>query len=175
MSCGMNAIVFSRNFNRLRRTNFRNMVPQINLPVLPRIGCQSIYTSSSLLEKYYKESHEWVNVEGSLGTCGISKHAADALGDIVYAQLPQPGDQVTGGEECGVLESVKAASEIYAPVSGKVVEKNDVVEDGPALINQSPGNEGWMYRLELSSLGELDNLMTEEQYNMFLESTNTDN
>merc|ERR1719222_823168 len=88
-------------------------------------------------ERFFTKKHEWVEVEGTKGTVGISKYAADALGDVVYAQLPEPGDTLAAGDECGALESVKAASEVYSPVSGAVTEKNVVVEDGPALINQS--------------------------------------
>jgi len=103
-------------------------------------------TSAKLCDIFFTKKHEWVRVEGTKGTIGVSAYAAEALGDVVYAQLPDPGDSVEAGEECGALESVKAASEIYSPVTGTVAEKNEKVEDGPALINQSPTKDGWLFR-----------------------------
>merc|ERR1711890_64156 len=119
-------------------------------------------------EIYYTRKHEWVLVEGGKGTVGVSQYAADALGDVVYAQLPQPGDTLTAGEECGTLESVKAASELYSPVSGEVIENNVRVEDGPALVNQSPQGEGWLYRLILSKPEEVTELLNTEAYQELL-------
>merc|ERR1711951_135783 len=121
-------------------------------------------------ERFFTKKHEWVQVEGTKGTVGVSQYAADALGDIVYAQLPDPGDSVTAGEECGALESVKAASEVYSPVSGSVTEKNETVEDGPALINQSPQQDGWLFRLDLSDPSQVNGLMVEEDYLKYLET-----
>merc|ERR1711962_193889 len=141
-------------------------------------GCVSIPPLRSLSvsvsrpgDRYFTKKHEWVLVEGSKGTVGVSKYAADALGDVVYAQLPEPGDTVTAGEECGTLESVKAASEVYSPVSGEVTEKNGLVEDGPALVNQSPQEDGWLYRLVLSSPDEVKQLLNTEAYEKLLEET----
>merc|ERR1712050_173681 len=108
---------------------------------------------------YFTKKHEWVLVEGSKGTVGISKYAADALGDVVYAQLPEPGDTLATGDECGALESVKAASEVYSPMSGTVTEKNLVVEDGPALINQNAEHEGWLFKMDLTAADEVSELM----------------
>merc|ERR1719167_674667 len=141
---------------------------QISGTAFQRISSRSFSMSNSLLERYYTPKHEWVNVEGNVGTVGVSKYAADALGDVVYAQLPEPGDDIEIGGEVGALESVKAASEVYSPVSGKVMEKNDVVEDGPALINQSPEDEGWLFKLELADPGEVDKLMNAEAYTAYL-------
>merc|ERR1719458_42260 len=119
-------------------------------------------------ERFFTKKHEWVEVEGTKGTVGISKYAADALGDVVYAQLPEPGDTLAAGDECGALESVKAASEVYCPVSGAVTEKNVVVEDGPALINQSAEDEGWLFKLDLSAAGEVSELMDNAAYEVYL-------
>merc|ERR1712215_117309 len=138
-------------------------------------GCVSIPPLRSLSvsvsrpgDRYFTKKHEWVLVEGSKGTVGVSKYAADALGDVVYAQLPEPGDTVTAGEECGALESVKAASEIFSPVTGTVIEKNDKVEDGPALINQSPMEEGWLFRVEMVDPDQVTGLMDKENYENYL-------
>lgn len=119
-------------------------------------------------ERFFTKKHEWVLVDGNKGTVGVSKHAAGALGEIVYAQLPEPGDTVTAGEECGALESVKAAGEVYSPVSGEVTEKNVAVEEGPMLINESPEEEGWLFRLNLSAAEEVQHLMNTEAYETFL-------
>jgi len=141
---------------------------QISGTAFQRISSRSFSMSNSLLERYYTPKHEWVNVEGNVGTVGVSKYAADALGDVVYAQLPEPGDDIEIGGEVGALESVKAASEVYSPVSGKVMEKNDQVEDGPALINQSPEGDGWLYKLELSNPDEVLKLMKSDDYEKYL-------
>jgi len=155
----------------------RNMLflkNQMSRVTLNRLSVQSLSTSSSLLEKYFTPKHEWVNVEGNIGTVGVSKHAADALGDIVYAQLPEPGDDIELGGEVGALESVKAASEVYSPVSGKITEKNEQVEDGPAIINQSPEEEGWLYKLELTNTDELSTLMKSDAYEKYLGTLSDD-
>jgi len=135
---------------------------------------QYFSSSPSLREKFYTEKHEWVNVEGSMGVVGVSKYAADALGDVVYAQLPDVGTDIAKGEDAGALESVKAASEIYSPVSGKVTEKNEVAEDGPAIINQSPETDGWLFKLELTNPDEVKELMNTEAYTKYLESVADD-
>merc|ERR1712127_372520 len=134
-----------------------------------RGGGRGLATSGQrLAERYFTKKHEWVLVDGMKGTIGISKYAAEALGDVVYAQLPEPGDSLASGEECGALESVKAASEVYSPVSGTVTEKNLVVEDGPALINQSPEEEGWLFKVDLTAPEETSGLMGTEAYADFL-------
>jgi len=127
-------------------------------------------TSSFLAARKYTDKHEWVEVNGNIGTVGISHYAQDSLGDIVYAQLPEVGQEVAEHEECGALESVKAASELYSPVSGKVTEKNLEVQGTPGLINKDCYKEGWLFKLELMKPKELDQLMDEASYNSFLKS-----
>ncbi|XP_026761034.2 glycine cleavage system H protein, mitochondrial [Galleria mellonella] len=132
--------------------------------------CQLHHQYSSKTQRKYTDRHEWVIVEKEIGTVGISKYAQESLGDVVFAQLPDPGSLVLAGEECGALESVKAASEIYSPVSGTVTEKNSEVEDKPALINTSCYEKGWLFKLKLTKPEELNDLMTEEQYEIFLKT-----
>lgn len=103
----------------------------------------------------YSREHEWVTTDGEPVTIGITAHAADALGDIVFVQLPATGDQVTAGEPCGELESTKSVSDLFAPVNGEVVEVNQEVVDNPALINQDPYDAGWLFKVRLSEAGEL--------------------
>ncbi|XP_071552991.1 glycine cleavage system H protein [Panulirus ornatus] len=125
-------------------------------------------TCSLLSDRKYTEKHEWVVMNGSVGTIGITNYAQDSLGDIVYAQLPEVDTEYEQMEECGALESVKAASELYCPVSGKVTEINSAVEDQPGLINKSCYDEGWLFKLELTVPSELEELMDEEAYEKFL-------
>jgi len=118
----------------------------------------------------YTESHEWVSVEedGS-ARIGISDHAQEALGDLVYVELPAVGDEIGQGDPCAVVESVKAASDIYAPVSGKVIAVNEELDDNPAIINSDPYDDGWLFQLELSDSSELDGLKDAETYADMLE------
>jgi glycine cleavage system H protein len=113
---------------------------------------------------YFTRDHEWVRVDGDSATVGISNHAQEALGDVVFAEVPEPGRRVTKGQEAAVVESVKAASDVYAPVSGEVVEGNSAIADDPALINRDPEGEGWFFKLKLENQGELDGLMDEASY-----------
>ena len=113
---------------------------------------------------YFTKDHEWIRVEGDTATVGISDHAQEALGDIVFAEVPEASRQVSKGEAAAVVESVKAASDVYAPVSGEVVEGNPVVTDDPAIINRDPEGEGWFFKLKLSNPSELDGLMDEASY-----------
>jgi glycine cleavage system H protein len=113
---------------------------------------------------YFTKEHEWVRVEGDTATVGISNHAQEALGDIVFAEVPQAGRRVSKGDDAAVVESVKAASDVYAPVSGEVVEGNPAVADDPAVINRDPEGEGWFFKLKLDDPGELDGLMDEGAY-----------
>jgi glycine cleavage system H protein len=113
---------------------------------------------------YFTKDHEWIRVEGDTATVGISNHAQEALGDIVFAEIPETGRKVAKGQEAAVVESVKAASDVYAPVSGEVVEGNQAVADDPALINSDPEGEGWFFKLKLDNPGELDGLMDETAY-----------
>jgi glycine cleavage system H protein len=113
---------------------------------------------------YFTKEHEWIRVDGDLATIGISNHAQEQLGDIVFAEVPEAGRRVSKGQEAAVVESVKAASDVYAPVSGEVVEGNQAVADDPALINSDPEGEGWFFKLKLDNPGELDGLMDEAAY-----------
>jgi len=115
-------------------------------------------------DRRYTKEHEWVRVEDNMGTVGITDYAQDQLGDIVYVDLPSVGTQVKQLEKLGEIESVKAVSDLYSPVSGEVVEVNQGVNDGPELVNQSPYEEGWLVRLRLADPAELDNLLTAKQY-----------
>ena len=113
---------------------------------------------------YFTREHEWIRVEGDTATVGISDHAQHALGDIVFAEAPEAGRQLTKGQEAAVVESVKAASDVYAPVSGEVIEANAAIADEPALINTDPEGEGWFFKLRLADTSELEGLMDEASY-----------
>ena len=112
----------------------------------------------------YTEDHEWVRVDGDIATVGITTHAQEQLGDIVFIELPDVGRTFAQKDEAGVIESVKAASELYAPVSGEIVETNAAIVDDPALVNRDPMGEGWFVKIRLSDAGELDGLMDEAAY-----------
>lgn len=116
------------------------------------------------MTKRYSEDHEYVRVEGAVGTVGISPYAQEQLGDIVFVELPEIGAVFQKGDEAAVVESVKAASEIYTPVSGKVVEVNVDLSGDPGRVNANPEGEGWLYKIELSDPSELDGLMDEAAY-----------
>ena len=113
---------------------------------------------------YFTKEHEWIRVDGDVATVGISDHAQEALGDIVFAEVPEAGRTVAKGDDAAVVESVKAASDVYAPVSGEVVDGNAALADDPALINRDPEGEGWFFKLKLSDPSELDGLMDEAAY-----------
>lgn len=113
---------------------------------------------------YFTKEHEWVRVEGDVATVGISEHAQAALGDIVFVEVPDAGRQLAKGDEAAVVESVKAASDVYAPVAGTVAEGNSALGDDPALINRDPEGEGWFFKLTLADASELDGLMDEAAY-----------
>ena len=113
---------------------------------------------------YFPREHEWILVDGDTATVGISDHAQAALGDIVFAEVPAAGRTVAKGEEAAVVESVKAASDVYAPVSGEVIESNGALADDPAVINRDPEGEGWFFKLRLADSSELDGLMDEAAY-----------
>ena len=120
-------------------------------------------------ELKYTEEHEWVLVEGEIATIGITEFAQDQLGDVVFAELPEVGDELVAGKTFGVVESVKAVSDIYSPVSGEVVEINDELPDEPEVLNTSPYEDGWMLKLRLSNSDELDTLMDAAAYQEFIE------
>jgi glycine cleavage system H protein len=113
---------------------------------------------------YFTKEHEWIRVEGDTATIGISNHAQEQLGDIVFAEVPDVGRRVSKGQEAAVVESVKAASDVYAPVTGEVVEANQAVADEPALVNSDPEGQGWFFKIRLDNPGELEGLMDEAAY-----------
>ena len=113
---------------------------------------------------YFTREHEWIRLDGDVATVGISDHAQQALGDIVFAEVPEAGRTVTKGGEAAVVESVKAASDVYSPVAGEVIEGNAAVADDPALINRDPEGDGWFFKLKVADAGELDGLMDEAAY-----------
>jgi glycine cleavage system H protein len=118
----------------------------------------------------YTRDHEWVLLDGSIATVGITDHAQEALGDIVFVELPEIDREVVEGEACAVVESVKAASDVFAPLAGRIVDVNATIVDGPALVNRDPTGEGWFFRLELEDVSVVDELMDEGAYEAFLES-----
>nr|XP_011442117.1 glycine cleavage system H protein [Crassostrea gigas] len=133
------------------------------------IQCRNISISQRLLGvKYFTEKHEWVEVNGEVGTIGISEFAQDQLGEVVYVQLPEIDTELELGQEAGVLESVKAASEVYSPISGVVTEANTALEDAPKLVNDSCYEKGWLYKMTIREPTELDHLMKEEDYLKFI-------
>ncbi len=113
---------------------------------------------------YFTKEHEWIRVDGDEATVGISDHAQEALGDIVFAEVPEAGKSLAKGDDAAVVESVKAASDVYAPVGGEVVEGNSALADDPSLINRDPEGEGWFFKLKLADASELDGLMDEAAY-----------
>lgn len=119
---------------------------------------------------YYTEEHEWISVDGDVATVGITDFAQGQLGDIVFVELPEAGRQVTKGGEAAVVESVKAASDVYAPVDGEVVEPNEALSNDPALANSDPEGEGWFFRLRLADRSQLEGLMDSEAYKAFADS-----
>lgn len=112
----------------------------------------------------YTTNDEWIRLDGEEGTVGITDYAQDQLGDIVFVELPEMGQRLQRGEPFGVIESVKAVADLYAPMSGEVIARNDALEDQPELINESPYGEGWIIRLRVSDAAELDELMTADDY-----------
>lgn len=118
----------------------------------------------------YSQEHEWIRVEGDVGTIGITQYAQEQLGDVVFVEVPQAGRKVAKGEACAVVESVKAASDIYAPVSGEVTEANAALADSPGDINAEPMGKGWFFKIRLSDKGELAGLMDEAAYDAFVKS-----
>ncbi len=120
-------------------------------------------------DRKYRKSHEWVLVDGEVGTIGISSHAQSELGDIVFVDLPEKGVELAAGDEFGTIESVKAVSELYAPVSGEVVEVNDALGDEPELVNSDPFGGGWMIKIKVSDASQLDELMGEGDYKAYVD------
>ena len=116
----------------------------------------------------YTKDHEWIRLDGDVATVGITEHAQEQLGDIVYVELPEIGKQVTKGGDAAVVESVKAASDVYSPATGEVVAINDALGASPGAINEEAEGKGWFFRLKLSAPDELNELMTDQQYKEFL-------
>ena len=122
------------------------------------------------MSMYFTKEHEWVKVAGNVGTIGISDHAAHELGDITFVELPKIGAVVTQFGVLGSIESVKAASDIFSPLSGKVIKVNDALETAPEVVNESAEDAAWMAQIEIADEAELKNLMTQEQYNDYLKT-----
>jgi glycine cleavage system H protein len=118
--------------------------------------------------RYFTEDHEWVDVDGDIGTVGITDYAQGQLGDIVFVDVPEEGKTVAKGDEAAVVESVKAASDVYSPVSGTVIEGNADLADNPGLVNEDADGEGWFFKLTLSDPSELEDLMDEAKYEAFV-------
>ena len=121
-------------------------------------------------EKKYTKEHEWVEVDGDTATIGITNHAQESLGDIVFIDLPTIGKEVKSNEELCVIESVKAASDIYAPIDGEVTEINNNLNDDASIVNQDPEKDGWIFKMKISDLSQYNNLMTLEEYLASLEN-----
>ena len=119
---------------------------------------------------YYSKDHEWVKVEGDTATIGITRYAAEQLGDVVFVELPEAGRKVKKGEAAAVVESVKAASDVYSPVSGEVAEANSALADTPQTVNEAPEAAGWFMKVKLADQAELDALLDEEAYRDYLET-----
>lgn len=122
------------------------------------------------MPRYFTDEHEWIDVEGDTATVGITDYAQGQLGDIVFVELPESGAQVAKGKDAAVVESVKAASDVYAPITGEVTEANSALEDDPALVNSSPEDEGWFFKLTISDKSELEGLMDAAAYKSFCDS-----
>ncbi len=118
--------------------------------------------------KKYSQQHEWIMLEGEVGVVGITDYAQHQLGDVVFAELPKVGQKVEKGGQAAVVESVKAASEVYSPVSGEVVEVNSALPNSPDLINSAPETDGWFFKVKLANSGEMSELMNETEYNKMI-------
>ena len=122
------------------------------------------------MPRYFTDEHEWIDVEGETATVGITDYAQEQLGDIVFVELPGVGTMLDKGGDAAVVESVKAASDVYSPITGEVTEANGALEDDPALVNSSPEEDGWFFRLSISDSSELKGLMDENAYKAFVDS-----
>lgn len=120
------------------------------------------------MTRYFTEDHEWIEVDGDVATVGITDYAQSQLGDIVFVEVPSEGAALAKGGEAAVVESVKAASDVYSPVAGTVLEGNPALGDDPALVNTAPESDGWFFKLTIADEGELDGLMTEAKYKEFV-------
>ncbi|MDD2318555.1 MAG: glycine cleavage system protein GcvH [Geobacteraceae bacterium] len=120
------------------------------------------------MDFYFTREHEWIRIDGQVGIIGITAHAVEQLGDITFVELPLPGRKVKQAEVLCAIESVKAASDIYAPLSGKVIEVNELVENKPEIVNSSPEGEGWLVKVEIADPGEVKGLMNRDEYTLYL-------
>lgn len=120
------------------------------------------------MSRYFTEDHEWIDVDGDVATVGISEYAQEQLGDIVFVDVPEEGKELTRGDEAATVESVKAASDVYTPASGTVIEGNAELADQPGLVNEDPEGDGWFFKLTLSDTSELEELMDETAYAAFV-------
>ena len=121
-------------------------------------------------DRKYTKEHEWVKLDADIGTIGITDYAQDQLGDIVFVELPEPGASVSQLQKFGEIESVKAVSELFSPISGEVLERNEALNDNPQWVNDGPYDDGWMLKVRLSNPGEVDGLMSADEYEKFLET-----
>lgn len=119
--------------------------------------------------RYYTDEHEWIDVEGDIATVGITDYAQGQLGDIVFVELPEVGALIEQGKDAAVVESVKAASDVYAPITGEITEVNPALEEDPALVNSAPEDNGWFFKMTIAAPAELDKLMDEDGYKAFVE------
>lgn len=122
------------------------------------------------MPRYFTDEHEWIDVEGDVATVGITDYAQGQLGDIVFVELPAPGTAVEKGKDAAVVESVKAASDVYAPITGEVTEGNPALEEDPSLVNTSPEEDGWFFKMTVGDVSELEGLMDEASYKEFIAS-----
>ncbi|KAL1914431.1 uncharacterized protein VTP21DRAFT_8883 [Calcarisporiella thermophila] len=135
-----------------------------SLRTAPALGLLRGYAT-----KKYTKDHEWISIENEVGTIGITEYAQNALGDVVFVEVPEVGKEFDREEQIGAIESVKAASDIYAPVSGEVLEVNTVLESEPSLVNKSPEKDGWLAKVKITKPEELDELLDESAYRQFCE------
>ncbi|MDP2129281.1 MAG: glycine cleavage system protein GcvH [Erythrobacter sp.] len=122
------------------------------------------------MTRYFTDEHEWIDVEDGIATVGITEYAQGQLGDIVFVELPETGALIEQGKDAAVVESVKAASDVYAPITGEITEVNPALEDDPALVNSAPEDDGWFFKMTIADEGELDGLMDEDGYKAFVEA-----
>ena len=123
-----------------------------------------------MIEKKYSKDHEWIEIDNDIATIGITNHAQESLGDIVFVELPTIGKQVSSNDEVCVIESVKAASDIYTPIDGEIIEVNEKLNDNGALVNEDPENTAWIFKLKISEASQFNDLMTLSEYQEFLKT-----
>ncbi|KAM6064759.1 glycine cleavage system H protein, mitochondrial [Theristicus caerulescens] len=140
--------------------------PSLRVPAARRLATSSLVLSA----RKFTDKHEWISVENGIGTVGISNFAQEALGDVVYCSLPEVGTKLSKHDEFGALESVKAASELYSPLSGEVTEINAALADNPGLVNKSCYQDGWLIKMTVENPAELDELMNEDAYEKYIKS-----